>query len=74
MIPIDILAQRQADICQVYTQKAFMRPYGVETILCSIDDERGPQIFKCDPAGHFYGYRAIASGVKEHEAINYLEK
>lgn len=51
-----------------------MRPYAVETILCSIDEERGPQVFKVDPAGHYYGYRAACSGVKESEANNYLEK
>ena len=40
----------------MYTQKAFMRPYGVETILCGVDPEKGPMLYKVDPAGHFYGY------------------
>ena len=51
-----------------------MRPYGVETILVAMDIERGSQVYKNDPAGHYCGYKAIASGVKEMEAINYLEK
>ena len=51
-----------------------MRPYGVETILISIDIEKGPLLYKNDPAGHFCGYKAVTSGVKEMEAINYLEK
>ena len=38
-----------------------MRPYGVETILVSIDDEKGPQIFKADPAGQYCGYKVIFS-------------
>ena len=42
-----------------------MRPYAVETIVCSIDEERGPQLFKVDPSGHFFGYKAVSSGVKE---------
>lgn len=41
---------------------------------CSVDDEKGPQVYKVDPAGHYYGYRATAAGVKEQEATNFLEK
>eukprot|EP00121_Abeoforma_whisleri_P007288 Awhi_evm1s6649 len=43
-------------------------------ILISIDDELGPQLFKTDPAGYHVGYKAVASGVKEQEATNFLEK
>lgn len=73
-IPVDVLSARLADLAQVYTQKAFMRPYGVETLLISLDQERGSQLYKNDPAGHYCGYKAAASGVKEMEAVNYLEK
>ncbi|KAL6782201.1 POA1 [Auxenochlorella protothecoides x Auxenochlorella symbiontica] len=51
-----------------------MRPLGVISTLVGIDEERGPQLFKVDPAGYFVGYRATATGPKEQEAINYLEK
>lgn len=34
-----------------------MRPYAVETIIASIDEEKGPMLYKVDPAGHFFGYR-----------------
>ena len=73
-IPVDCLAARLADIAQLYTQKAFTRPLGVETILCGIDLEKGPLLYKVDPAGHFYGYKATSAGVKEQESVNYLEK
>jgi len=73
-VPIDVLVGRWADLAQLYTQHAFMRPYGVESIVVSIDDETGPQIYKADPAGHFCGYKACASGTKELEAMNQLEK
>ena len=72
--PVQVLANRTGDLAQVYTQQAFMRPYGVFTMLFGVDDELGPQLYKVDPAGMFQGFRATAAGVKEQEAINYLEK
>lgn len=72
----DLLAKRMANINQVYTQKAAMRPLGLSMILIGLDDERGqePQIFKLDPAGHYVGYRATTSGTKQTEAMSFLEK
>jgi 20S proteasome subunit alpha 1 len=73
-MPVDVLARRLADKSQVYTQHAYMRPLGVAAIVLGIDEESGPQLFKCDPAGHFVGYKATAAGVKESEAVSFLEK
>ena len=41
----------------VCVQHAQMRPLAVIPILIGIDEERGPQLFKIDPAGYFVGYR-----------------
>mmetsp|Transcript_3608 Transcript_3608/g.10840 ORF Transcript_3608/g.10840 Transcript_3608/m.10840 type:complete len:248 (+) Transcript_3608:121-864(+) len=73
-IPVDYLAKKVADRNQVYTQHAYMRPLGVALIIFGIDEEKGPQLFKCDPAGYFVGYRACAAGQKDQEAVNFLEK
>ena len=51
-----------------------MRPLGVATTLISVDLEYGPQLYKCDPAGYYVGYKATASGPKQQEALNHLEK
>ena len=51
-----------------------MRPLGVATTLISLDSEYGPQLYKCDPAGYYVGYKATASGPKAQEALNFLEK
>jgi len=52
-----------------------MRPLGAEVIAVSYDDEKKePQIYKVDPSGHYVGYKACASGVKEAETTSQLEK
>lgn len=43
-------------------------------ILIGHDAERGPQIFKLDPAGYFVGFHATAAGQKQQESMNVLEK
>jgi len=73
-IPVDYLALKTANIGQVYTQHAYMRPFAVNMIMFSIDDEAGPQLFQVDPAGYYAGYKGCAAGAKENEAQNALEK
>ncbi|KAL3138669.1 Polyamine N-acetyltransferase 1 [Trebouxia sp. C0010 RCD-2024] len=73
-MPVDFLAKVLADQAQVYTQHAYMRPLAVIPILIGIDEERGPQLYKVDPAGYYVGYKATSAGAKDQEAENYLEK
>lgn len=40
----------------------------------SIDDEKGPQVYKVDPAGFMQGYKGCTAGTKEQEATTLLEK
>ena len=72
--PVDALARILADRAQVYTQHAYMRPLAVVTLLCGVDEERGPLLYKSDPAGYFAGHKAAAVGAKEVEATSALEK
>lgn len=51
-----------------------MRPLGIASTLISVDAEYGPQLYKCDPAGYFVGYKATATGPKMQEALNFLER
>ena len=73
-MPVDVLARALADKAQVYTQHAYMRPLAAVTLLCGMDEERGPLLYKVDPAGYFAGYKAAAVGAKETEATSALEK
>ena len=41
-------------------QHAYMRPLAVIPILIGIDEERGPQLYKVDPAGYYVGYKVIS--------------
>ena len=46
-------------------------------IIIGIDVEgeaKHPQLFRCDPAGYYVGYKATSAGQKEQEANNFLEK
>ena len=65
---------RLADHNQTTTQKAMQRVFGVEATVAGIDIETGPALFKVDPSGYYYGYKGVASGVKEQDSVNHMEK
>jgi len=72
--PVSVLAKRMADLAQVNTQVASMRPLAVVSLFIGVDDEKGPVVYKVDCAGHFLPFFASAAGPKEQEAMNFLEK
>uniref|UniRef100_A0A3P9NU07 Proteasome subunit alpha type n=1 Tax=Poecilia reticulata TaxID=8081 RepID=A0A3P9NU07_POERE len=81
-IPVDMLCKRMADISQVYTQNSFWDFISSKSVVLMLqsmvvigmDEELGPQLYKCDPAGYYCGFKATASGVKQTEATGFLEK
>lgn len=55
-----------------YLTRVFLSFLGM--ILIGIDEEQGPQVYKCDPAGYYCGFKATAAGVKQTESTSFLEK
>jgi 20S proteasome subunit alpha 1 len=72
--PVAVLAKRMADLAQINTQTASMRPLAVIALFIGVDDEKGPVVYKIDCAGHYLPFFATAAGPKEQEAMNFLEK
>lgn len=73
--PVDHVARRLANLAQLATQEAAMRPLAVSATVIGWDDEfQRPQVHRVDPAGHYTGYWAVASGPKSQEATAFLEK
>ncbi|KAL0237688.1 hypothetical protein GEMRC1_012162 [Eukaryota sp. GEM-RC1] len=73
-IPVDVLATELGNKAQVYTQYAWIRPFGVIALIAGCDPVEGPKIYRVDPAGHVAGFHGIAAGSKDLEAQNLLEK
>ena len=73
-MPVHVLARRIADLNQVCTQEASSRALACVMLLIGVDDEKGAQVLKVDPAGHYLPYKAVSTGKAELEAMNFLEK
>jgi proteasome alpha subunit len=72
-ISVEGLTRRIADLKQMYTQHAGVRPFGVSMLIAGCDDNRGPQVFMTEPSGSYWGYRAAAIGSSAPAIIEYLE-
>jgi len=73
--PVDTLTVVK-DMCslkQVCTQSGGLRPFGVSLLVAGIDED-GFKLFRTDPTGLYYQYRATVIGEGESEIIEILHK
>jgi 20S proteasome subunit alpha 1 len=74
-IPVSQLAARLSEIHQFETQHVAYRPTAVAAIIFGHDLATNDfALYRIDPSGTSCGYRAVAAGVKETEAMSALEK
>lgn len=67
------LALSVADKCQLSTQRASKRPFGVGLLIAGYD-ATGPHLFQTCPSGNYYEYYAMAIGSRSQGAKTYLER
>ncbi len=71
---IEILAKAIADLKQAYTQHGGVRPFGVGLIFGGINPDGRPKIYRTDPGGQYFSFKAVAIGSGDQEANEYFEK
>ena len=72
-ITVEALTRRIADLKQMYTQHAGVRPFGVSILIAGCDEVLGPQLYMTEPSGSYWGYRAAAIGSSAPAIMEYLE-
>ncbi|KAH8401815.1 hypothetical protein KR009_008062, partial [Drosophila setifemur] len=73
-IPLKHLCERVAGYVHAYTLYSAVRPFGLSVIFASWDEVEGPQLYKIEPSGSFFGYFACASGKAKQQAKTEMEK
>ena len=71
---VDYVAKAIADIKQIYTQHAGVRPFGVSLIFGGVNPDGQPRLIKTDPGGQFFSYYGVVIGMGERYATEVLEE
>ena len=73
---IDVLTivKEMADLMQICTQSAGLRPFGVSMIVGGVEDDGSVKLFLTEPYGLYWQYKAVAIGEGEVEVEAILEK
>ena len=72
--PVRMLVQDVAGVCQEYTQRGGVRPFGVSLLVAGLDADGVPALYQVDPSGAYFGWKATAIGKNYVSAKNFLEK
>ena len=77
-ISVEMLTRKIADIKQIYTSVAGVRPFGVSFLIAGVDDivENGntSRLFMTEPSGSYWGYHAAAIGSGAPSILGSMEE
>ncbi len=73
-IDVITVVKEVADLMQVCTQSAGLRPFGVSMILGGVEEDGSVKLYLTEPYGLYWQYKAVAIGEGEVEAEAFLEK
>ncbi|MFW6378683.1 MAG: archaeal proteasome endopeptidase complex subunit alpha [Nanoarchaeota archaeon] len=73
--PVDTLniVKDMCSLKQLCTQSGGLRPFGVALLVAGID-ENGSRLYKTDPTGSYYEYKAVVIGEGENDIHEKLQK
>ncbi|KAF9557242.1 20S proteasome subunit [Agrocybe pediades] len=71
--PLSNIVDRLGLYVQAYTLYSSVRPFGISTMLGSVD-QNGPSLYVVEPSGVFYGYNGAAVGKGRQLAKTEIEK
>ena len=73
-IPSRVLAERIASFIHIYTLYGVYRPFGVVTILASVDSDQTRHLYMIEPSGQFFEYYASTAGKGRQVVKTELDK
>ncbi len=73
-IPAKQIAERIGMYVQAYTLYSSVRPFGISTILATMDGDGTPGLYMIEPSGVYYGYWGCAIGKARQAAKSEIEK
>jgi 20S proteasome subunit alpha 2 len=72
--PLRMLVKDVASVCQEYTQRGGVRPFGVSLLIVGLEADGTCGLYQVDPSGAYFAWKATAIGKNYVSAKNFLEK
>lgn len=70
---VEYISRWIAGVQQRYTQRGGVRPFGVSAIVAGFDKGK-PALYKTEPSGSYFAWKANCTGKHDKEVREYLEK
>ncbi|XP_060647466.1 proteasome subunit alpha type-7-1-like [Drosophila nasuta] len=73
-VSVEYITRYLACIKQRYTQSNGRRPFGISCLIGGFDSDGSPHLFKTQPSGAYYEYKALATGRSDNIVREFFEK